>query len=92
MQEKLKIIEKDFVPIYENNNGKRLINARELHKALNNKRKFSDWIKQRIEHYKFAKNQDFITFHNFVKYDQKDNLGSKMIKYCIKNIEKIIAK
>ena len=81
MQEKLKIIEKDFVPIYENNNGKRLINARELHKALNNKRKFSDWIKQRI-----------ITFHNFVKYDQKDNLGSKMIKYCIKNIEKIIAK
>lgn len=83
MEENLKVIEGEIVPIYENKKGEKLINARELHKALNNKRKFADWIKQRIEHYRFAENQDFFTFHNFVKYDQKDNLGTKMIEYYL---------
>ena len=71
------------MPIYENSKGERLINARELHNALGNKRKFSDWIKQRIEHFKFVEYQDFLTFHNFVKHDQKDNLGTKTIEYYL---------
>ena len=82
-ERELKIIEGEIVPIYENKKGERLINARELHKILENKRKFADWIKQRIEHYKFAEYQDFFTFHNFVKCDQKDNLGTKTKEYYI---------
>ena len=76
MEDKLKLIDGDIVPIYENNKGERLINARELHESLGNKRKFSDWIKQRISHYKFSENQDFIRFHNFVKGD-KNGFGNK---------------
>lgn len=83
MERELKIVEGEIVPIYENKKGERLINARELHKVLENKRKFADWIKQRIEHYKFAEYQDFFTFHNFVKRDQKDNLGTKTKEYYI---------
>lgn len=79
MEEKLKIVEGEIVHIYENSKGERLINARELHKKLENKRKFADWIKQRIEHYKFVKYQDFIPFHKFEKGDEK-GFGNKTIK------------
>ena len=79
LKENLKVIEGEIVPIYENNKGERLIDARELHKVLNNKRKFADWIKQRIEHYKFMKYQDFIPFHNFEKGD-KNGYGNKSTK------------
>ena len=69
-------VEEGIIPIYENNYKEKLINARELHKQLNNKRKFTDWIKQRIEKYNFMENQDFIRFHNFVKGD-KNGYGNK---------------
>ncbi len=36
------------------------VNARELHTFLQNKRQFSDWIKQRIAEYDFVENQDFV--------------------------------
>lgn len=36
------------------------VNARELHAFLQNKRRFSDWIKQRIAEYDFMENQDFV--------------------------------
>ena len=73
MNDDFKIIEGDIVPIYENNKGERLVNARELHKRLGNKRKFSDWIKQRIEQYEFVENQEFICFHKFVKANKYGN-------------------
>lgn len=61
MNELIKITEQD---------GRRAVNARELHQKLGNKRKFADWIKQRIEQYGFVENQDFEVFHNFVKNSQ----------------------
>ena len=51
-------------------------------KKLGNKRKFADWIKQRIEQYNFLENQDFFTFHNFVKRGD-NNLGTKLTEYYI---------
>ena len=83
MEDDLKVIEGEIVSVYENKNGERLINARELHEKLGNKRKFADWIKQRIEHFKFIEDQDFFRFHNFVKRDQNDNLGNTIIEYYI---------
>lgn len=82
MNIELKKIEEGIIPIYENKSKERLINARELHQELCNKRKFADWIKQRIEKYKFLENQDFITFHKFVKRGE-NNLGTKSIEYYI---------
>lgn len=49
MEEDLKLIEGEIVPIYENEKGERLINARELHIKLESKRQFANWIKQRIK-------------------------------------------
>lgn len=79
----LKKVEEGILPIYENDTKEKLINARELHEKLENKRKFSDWIKQRITHYVFIENDDFVRFHNFVKGD-KNGFGNKTtIEYYI---------
>jgi phage anti-repressor protein len=83
MNEEFKLIEGDIVPIYENNKGERLVNARELHGELGNKRKFADWIKQRIEQYDFAENQEFIRFHNFVKGGEKGYGNKSTIEYYL---------
>lgn len=57
---------RDLIPI-ENKGGKRAVNARMLHAFLENKRKFTDWINQRVSQYGFVENQDFEVFHKFVK-------------------------
>jgi len=41
------------------------VNARDLHAFLENKRKFSDWIKQRISQYDFVEGEDYV-IHKFV--------------------------
>ena len=75
-----KKVEEGLVPIYENETKERLINARELHRKLENKRRFSDWIKQRIIQYDFIENQEFIKHHNFVMVG---NLKRPQIDYYI---------
>ena len=70
-------VEEGIVQIYENKTKEKLINARELHQKLGSKRQFSDWIKQRIERYKFLKDQDYICFHNFVKANKYGNKTTK---------------
>jgi len=79
MQEEFKIIEGEIVPIYENNKGEKLVNARELFYNLrgkDTKTKFTDWIRDRLEKYKFVENQDFIRFRNFTKGDE-NGYGNK---------------
>ena len=78
-----KKVEEGIVPIYESETKERLINARELYQKLESKRQFSNWIKQRIEHYKFIENKDFVTFHNFVKRGNDNNLGTRLTEYYI---------
>ncbi len=46
------------------NNGKRAVNARDLHAFLESKRDFSNWIKDRIDKYDFIENQDYQVFNN----------------------------
>ncbi|WP_336288708.1 antA/AntB antirepressor family protein [Bartonella sp. CB60] len=41
------------------------VNARELHAFLEAKRDFSNWIKDRINKYRFIENRDYIVFTNF---------------------------
>lgn len=57
---------KELIPI-EERNGKRAVNARELHDFLESKQEFANWIKNRIEKYGFVENQDFQVFDKFVK-------------------------
>ena len=50
----IKIIQKTI-----NKEKKRFVNARELHKWLESKRQFANWIKDRIEKYDFVENIDY---------------------------------
>ncbi|MBQ3145825.1 MAG: antA/AntB antirepressor family protein [Clostridia bacterium] len=56
------------------------MNARQLHRELENKRRFADWIKQRIEQYGFVENEEFIKHHNFVMVG---NLKKPQIDYFV---------
>ena len=58
MNELIKITEHD---------GKRAVNARELHQFLESKQDFSTWIKSRVEKYEFVEGQDFCSFHKIVE-------------------------
>lgn len=48
----------ELIPISDNN-GKRAVNARDLHSFLESKRDFSTWIKDRIKSYDFIEGVDF---------------------------------
>ena len=48
-------------------NGKRSVNARELHQFLESKQQFANWIQNRMEKYGFVENQDFCSFNKVIK-------------------------
>lgn len=77
-----KIFEDRLIKIYENDRQEQLVDARELHLALENKRQFGNWIRQRIEQYGFIENIDYTTYNNFVKREGS-NLGSKTTEYAL---------
>ena len=52
------------------NQPTQLINARDLHKFLENGKQFSDWIQHRITKYKFTENLDFTVIHQLVNVDR----------------------
>ncbi|AUM91543.1 antA/AntB antirepressor family protein [Clostridium botulinum] len=52
----------ELIPVYENNKGSKLVNARELHEWLGNKDNFTTWIGDRIKQYEFIENVDYISF------------------------------
>ena len=55
----LKMVENGLVPVYEDREGRRIINAREMHAYLEAKWKFAEWIQNRIEQYGFVEGEDF---------------------------------
>lgn len=73
-----KIIENELLPIYENEEKEKLINARELYMKLGSKQEFANWIKNRIKKYKFIENIDFVKHDNFIKVG---NLSRSQIDY-----------
>ena len=52
------------------NQPTQLINARDLHRFVENGKQFSDWIQHRISKYGFAENLDFIVLHQLVNVDR----------------------
>lgn len=71
MTELIKITERD---------GQRAVNARELHRFLESKQDFSNWIKKRIEKYGFIENQDFEVFNNSIENPKG---GRPTIEYAL---------
>lgn len=69
----------ELIPIMDND-GKKAVNARDLHAFLGSKQQFQDWIKERIKKYDFIENQDFQVFQNFTKNSKG---GRPAIEYAL---------
>lgn len=52
-------MEKELIKITTNEDGQKLVSARELHEGLKVKSKFNDWITNRIKKYGFIENEDY---------------------------------
>lgn len=69
-------IDREIVAITVDADGKKTVNARELHAFLEAGSEFRHWIKDRIEQYGFSENIDFITSEKIIR-------GGKAIDYHI---------
>ena len=67
MNEKLTVVNSGLVPIYENDDRERMVNARDLHGFLESGWRFADWIKERIEKYGFIDDEDYTSFQEILK-------------------------
>lgn len=52
------LVEDQLIPI-KNNDGRTVVNARDLHEFLESRKDFSSWIKDRIERYDLVENEDY---------------------------------
>lgn len=57
--ENLKVLTNELIPVYENNEGIRLVDGRELHEFLEVGKDFTTWIKDKIAKYDFEENKDY---------------------------------
>lgn len=76
---KLRILENELVPVYETDLGEKVVYGSELHRALEVKSKFADWIKNRLSDCEALENEDY---QNFSKILEKG--GRPQIEYIIK--------
>ena len=53
------LVEDQLIPI-KNNDGRTVVNARDLHEFLESRKDFSSWIKDRIERYDLVENEDYV--------------------------------
>ena len=63
----LKVVESGLVPVYEDKQARKVINARELHEFLGSGQEFAHWIKNRIDKYGFAQGEDYTSFDEIIK-------------------------
>jgi anti-repressor protein len=83
-KEKAIMTTNQLINLYEQKNNHGLIQtveAREVHKFLEVKTKFSEWIKYRIEQYSFIENEDYVVVPNFRKTGHNSNLGATTKDY-----------
>lgn len=70
----------ELIKITTNESGNQVVSARELHKFLESKQEFANWIKNRIDKYGFVENQDFEVFDNFIN---NPNGGRPLKEYAL---------
>lgn len=79
---------KNLIPIQENN-GKKAVNARDLHAFLESKQRFADWIKNRIDKYDFVEGQDYQTLYFDYQGNSLDIRHHKFMKSENQQVSKI---
>lgn len=79
-----------LLPILQSDKSDSKVNARDLHKQLNNGWKFTDWIENRIKSYRLIKDIDYSTIS--IKYEidgfteSKDILDYILTLDCVKQL------
>lgn len=63
----LRLLENELVPVYETDQGIKVVNGRELHQVLQSKQDFSTWVKKRLSECDALENEDFDLLHNSVE-------------------------
>ena len=59
--EELKLLENELVPVYITSTGEKVVYGTELHKALEVKTKYADWISRRFCECEGIENEDYET-------------------------------
>ena len=59
MNNELKVIENELVPVYETSTGERVVYGSELHKVLEVKSRYREWIDRRLLDIDAIENEDF---------------------------------
>lgn len=62
MNNDLKLIENELVPVYETDKGEKVVYGSELHAVLEVKSRFNDWITNKIKDCEATENEDFESF------------------------------
>ncbi|BCC74170.1 hypothetical protein BCJMU51_p2025 (plasmid) [Bacillus cereus] len=68
----LKVIANEILPVYQNENGEKFVNARELHEQMLVKKDFTTWVKERFKNYGFAENEDY--YLTLTKIGERQNV------------------
>lgn len=79
-----------LLPILQSQDDSSTVNARDLHKQLNNGWKFTDWIENRIKSYRLIKDIDYFTISKKYEIDgftaSKDILDYILTLDCAKQL------
>src|SRR5690625_7123977 len=57
-----KVVDNEFVPVYETDKGNKVVIARELHESLFVSTRFNDWIQRNLLTVGFVDGTDFYSF------------------------------
>ncbi len=68
----LKVIANEMLPVYQNENGEKFVNARELHEQMLVRKDFTTWVKERVKNYGFAENEDY--YLTLTKIGERQNV------------------
>ncbi|MEK4581813.1 antA/AntB antirepressor family protein [Bacillus sp. FSL R12-0074] len=68
----LKVIANEMLPVYQNENGEKFVNARELHEQMLVKKDFTTWVKERVKNYGFTENEDY--YLTLTKIGERQNV------------------
>lgn len=77
--ENLTVIENELVPVYETSTGDKVVFGTELHKVLEVKSKFADWVKNRLNDCEALEVEDYDSFSKILEKG-----GRPQMEYIIK--------
>ncbi len=77
----LKLIENELVPVYVTDTGEKVVYGTELFQALQSRRQYTDWVKDRLKECDAVENVDY---ESFSQKSEKPQGGRPITEYIIK--------